>query len=117
MSWLQNLDPNAVLAIATALGTYVYHRVRPAAPVRYLSLADAKKLAASVYRIELEALAAIGRRLSDFPEDVQTARASIGELAQNAAIEAVKKRAAMAGQTLSAAWLADIKLHLAGGAK
>lgn len=113
MRWLQNLDPNAVLAIATALGTYVYHRVRPAAPVRYLSLTDAKKLAASVYRIELEALAAIGRRLSDFPE----ARASIGELAQNAAIEAVKKRAAMAGQTLSAAWLADIKLHLAGGAK
>lgn len=111
-SWLSKLDPNSLFVVGSAAAMFVYHRVRPAATIRYLSLDDARRLALSVYRIELQALLSIGRRLSDFPEAAATARAGIGELAQAAAIEAVKQRAALAKQTISEAWLADIQNHL-----
>lgn len=111
-TWLSKIDPNSLFVVGSAAAMYVYHRVRPAATIRYLSLDDAKRLAAGVYRLEVAAAASIGRRMSTFPEGIAAARASIGDIARDAAISAVQQRAALAGQTISDAWLADIKASL-----
>lgn len=107
-TWLSKLDPNSVFVVGSAAAMFVYHRIRPKAVVRYLSLNDAKRLAAGVYRLEADAL----REISHGVGGVDSLRHVALEQAQAFALDAVKRRAALAGQTISDAWLADIKASL-----
>lgn len=110
-NWLSKIDPNSVFVVGSAAAMFVYHRIRPKAVVRYLSLDDAKRFAAGVYRLyRLEADAL--REISHGVGGVDSLRHVALEQAQALALDAVKRRAALAGQTISDAWLADIKASL-----
>lgn len=98
MDFLTRLDPNAVLAIATALGTYIYHRVR-GGTLRYLSQRDCTELATQIYNMSM---AAAHQEPAFAPAAVALARAAVIE------------RASAAKQTLSPVWLAALDETLRG---
>ena len=84
--FLAKLDPNAVLAVVTALGAYAYHRIKPASRPRYFSQDALLKFARETI--------AVGHAL--MPEATAKLKAY--------AISKVRVELARVGQILSPAW-------------